>query len=100
MNEAARLARLGVKTFEASTITPERTGRLKYTGIHATNFGEDATKWWASIVFDINIVPYIYYLEYCTYVGKTTKLNKHKGFVEKLTEQVLTPLLVENIKNV
>lgn len=77
----------------AGSILPYRTGNLRDYGVNAGDFFASETESRASIIFDLKAVPYTYWLEYNTLVGRSNKENRHKGFIERLVQEVVIPFI-------
>lgn len=91
-NLAREIAKAIVDGYRRSSITPYRTGNLKYNGINATSMGQKAI-----IYIGGKPAPYAWYLEFNEYVGKSSVKNRHKGWVRKVLDKDALPYALKMI---
>lgn len=90
MISAYEIAKDIVTIFRQSSVTPHDTGNLKFNAIFATPIGEDKIQ----IVIGGERAPYAVYLQFGQFAGRSKVIpNRHKGFVEKIIEGEIIPML-------
>jgi len=86
---AEKVANNITRIFQRSTRMPYDTGNLANNGIVSRGVGRQKYE----VTIGGDVAPYAVYLQYCPLVGRSDKINKHKGFVEKIVNQEVIPYL-------
>jgi hypothetical protein len=87
---AYEIAKDIVTIFRQSATTPYDTGNLKYNAIFAVPISENKVR----IIIGGERAPYAVYLQFSQFAGRSKVIsNRHKGFIEKIIEGEIIPML-------
>ena len=86
---ASKIANDIMRIFQKSMRMPYDTGNLANNGVVSRGIGNGNYR----VIIGGDVAPYAVYLEYCPLVGRSDKINRHKGFVEKIVAQEVIPYL-------